>query len=211
MSTLKTNNVQVGQSATAAQNFVLAVPAVPNGTSKLSRGNAGATTADILTIGADNSVNIVSNLLVAGAAIPTLSTNTFTGNQSGGDNKLIRWLAQDIGSVFLDRGTVSTGTVTFDYSAGSAQRLQVGGALTVALSNFPPAGNLGVIQLEFVNAGSAAVTFPTINWIQVNGTFTTSISTYLTNVGRNALQTSGVDFVLLWSRDAGVTVYGKIL
>ena len=144
-------------------------------------------------------------------ALAALGANTFTGNQTGGDNKLIRWLAQDIGTVFLDRGTVGTGTVTFDYTGGSCQRLQVSGALTIALSNFPPSGNLGVIQLELVNAGSAAVTFPTINWVKIDGTFTTSISTYLTNVGRNALQTSGIDFIILWSRDGGTTVYGKIL
>jgi len=48
MSTLKTNNVQVGQSVTATQNFTLYQPSVPDGTVRLGVGNAGATTADVL-------------------------------------------------------------------------------------------------------------------------------------------------------------------
>ena len=49
-------NLQLGDSATATQNFTLSVPAVPDGTLKLARGNAGATTQDILTVGASGLV-----------------------------------------------------------------------------------------------------------------------------------------------------------
>ena len=48
MSTLKTNNVQVGQSVTATNNFTLYQPASPDGTVRLGVGNSGATTADVL-------------------------------------------------------------------------------------------------------------------------------------------------------------------
>ena len=48
MSTLKTNNVQVGQSVTATNNFTLYQPASPDGTVRLGVGNTGATTADVL-------------------------------------------------------------------------------------------------------------------------------------------------------------------
>jgi hypothetical protein len=47
MSTLKTNNVQVGQSATATNNFTLYQPSTPDGTVRLGVGNSGATTADV--------------------------------------------------------------------------------------------------------------------------------------------------------------------
>lgn len=139
--------------------------------------------------------------------LPTINATTIVGT----DGVASRLMLKDIGSVYLDKGTVGTGTVTFDYSSGACQRLQVSGALTVALSNFPPSGNLGVMQLELVNGGSATVTMPAINWVKLDGTFTTSISTYLTNVSRNTLQTTGTDFIMIWSRDAGTTVYGKIL
>ena len=70
---------------------------------------------------------------------------------------------------------------------------------------------MGIIQIELVNGGAFTVTFPTINWVKKDGTFTTSITTYLTDFGRAALQTSGTDFFIVWTRDAGTTVYGKLL
>ena len=44
MSTLKTNNVQVGQSVTATNNFTLYQPSSPDGTVRLGNGNSGSTT-----------------------------------------------------------------------------------------------------------------------------------------------------------------------
>lgn len=48
MSTLKVNNLQVGQDATASNNFTLYQPAVPDGTVRLGYGNVGSVT-DSLT------------------------------------------------------------------------------------------------------------------------------------------------------------------
>jgi hypothetical protein len=64
MSLVKTNQVQIGQSGTATQNFTLAVPSPANGTVKLARGNAGATTQDVLTVDANG--NIDGNVLATG-------------------------------------------------------------------------------------------------------------------------------------------------
>jgi hypothetical protein len=44
MSTLKTNNVQVGQSGTATNNFTLYQPSSPDGTVRLGNGNSGSVT-----------------------------------------------------------------------------------------------------------------------------------------------------------------------
>lgn len=52
--TLKVNAVQLGDSVTASQNFVWQTNA--DGTAKLSRGNVGATTQDILTVDANGKV-----------------------------------------------------------------------------------------------------------------------------------------------------------
>lgn len=54
--TLKTDAYQIGNSLTASQNFSLEVPAVPDGTVKLVRGNAGAGTQDILSVDANGLV-----------------------------------------------------------------------------------------------------------------------------------------------------------
>lgn len=58
MSTVKAKNVQVGTDTTAANNVVWAVPATQDGTARLQRGNAGATTADIIGVDANNFVTI---------------------------------------------------------------------------------------------------------------------------------------------------------
>ena len=57
MSLIKAHAVQIGQSPTATQNFTLAVPSSPDGTIKLARGNAGATTQDVISVDASGNVN----------------------------------------------------------------------------------------------------------------------------------------------------------
>lgn len=54
MSTLKSNAIQLGTSATATQNFTLRSNA--DGTATLARGNVGATSQDILTVDAAGKV-----------------------------------------------------------------------------------------------------------------------------------------------------------
>ena len=56
MSLLKTIKAQLGLSGTPANNFTLDASA-DNGTMKLARGNAGATTQDIMTVAADGKVS----------------------------------------------------------------------------------------------------------------------------------------------------------
>ena len=73
MSLLKSNSVQIGQSATATQNFTLSVPASPDGTIKLARGNSGATTADVLTV--DASGNVTTTLAGGSVKFSQLSTS----------------------------------------------------------------------------------------------------------------------------------------
>jgi hypothetical protein len=58
MSTLKTNNVQVGQSVTATNNFTLYQPSSPDGTVRLGVGNTGATTLDVITATSAGNVGI---------------------------------------------------------------------------------------------------------------------------------------------------------
>jgi len=105
----------------------------------------------------------------------------------------------------LDKGNSSTTTQTFDYAAGNYQKLTVTGAHTWnAVSNWPVTGNLGELLIELVNGASSFITWPTINWVKSDGSVTTTFAS-----NGVTLQTSGTDFLLLWTRDAGTTVYGK--
>jgi hypothetical protein len=74
MSTVRTNNVQVGQSLTATNNFTLYQPTVPDGTVRLGVGNTGATTLDAVT------VTNAGNVTAAGSVSGT--TGSFSGNLS---------------------------------------------------------------------------------------------------------------------------------
>ena len=169
-------------------------------------GNISATTIQAAIAELDNEKASKTELADLDAAKANKGANTFTGNQTGGDNKLIQWLLQDVGTVYVNKGTVSTGTVTFDYSQGAHQRLQVGGALTIAVNGWAPTDNNSTLLIELVNGSSAAITWPTINWVKSDGTTTTSFAS-----NGVTLQTSGTDFIVLWTRDAGTTVYGKVV
>jgi hypothetical protein len=110
-------------------------------------------------------------------------------------------------SPFLDLGTVNAGTATLNFALAQSQRLQIGGAVTIAASNWPAAADgLFVGVLELVNGGAYTLTWPAIRWVLADGTFTTSFS-----ANTVTLQAVGTDFVTLWSRDGGATVYGRII
>lgn len=113
MSLLKSNSVQIGQSATATQNFTLSVPSSPDGTIKLARGNSGATTADILSIASNGKVS--TTLADSSVAFAQLLSTDWTslhaaGNGTAGYQKLPSGLIIQWGSASASTGGVS---VTF--------------------------------------------------------------------------------------------------
>lgn len=73
MSTLKTNNVQVGQSVTATNNFTIYQPSTPDGTVRIGVGNAGAVSSDVLAV--NNSGNV--GIGISPKSTLTASTKTF--------------------------------------------------------------------------------------------------------------------------------------
>jgi len=107
----------------------------------------------------------------------------------------------------FDYGTITTaGTVTLNYAQGQQSRVQVGVAITIAFSNWPASGVLGERLLELVNGAAFAVTWPAIRWVLSDGTYTTTFAS-----NGVTLQSSGTDWILLWSTDGGTTVYGKVM
>lgn len=103
----------------------------------------------------------------------------------------------------------STTTNTLLYTNGSVQRWAPAGGSnpTLVISNWPGSGELAELLIEGQNLGGAGtITWPTINWIKADGTFTTTFSNL--NI---TLQTGNIDFIILWTRDGGTTVYGKVI
>jgi hypothetical protein len=101
---------------------------------------------------------------------------------------------------YTDKGTVSSGTVTFDRTGGViSQRLQVGGNLIIATTGWPTTGTYGELLIEIVNGGSATLTFAdSITWITDDSLPPT-------------FQASGTDFFVLWTHNGGSLLFGSPL
>ena len=101
-----------------------------------------------------------------------------------------------------DNGTVNSGTNTFNFNNGNYQRMQAGGSVTLAFSNWAT-GLYNEMLLEIVNGGSQTITWPSINFITSTGAFQATPT--------RSLQSSGTDWIVVWSRDGGNTLYAKVI
>ena len=91
MSTVKTNNVQLGQSVTATNNFTWYQPASPDGTVRLGNGNSGSVT-DLITVGSTGNLTFANSISLSAA-----STKTLTLNGGAGSNGLVLTTANAVG------------------------------------------------------------------------------------------------------------------
>lgn len=143
----------------------------------------------------------------ASAGYAPTESPTFTGTATlpatvMGDAALTGAMFTDCGFTYYNSGSTSS----LDYANGSHQRWAPSGSATLSITNWPPSGNLGELLIEGINLGAATITWPTIQWVLSDGTTSTNFAN--TDV---TLQTSGTDWILLWTRDAGTTVYGKVM
>ena len=105
LSLIKLIKAQLGLSGTPGNNFTLDASA-DNGTMKLARGNAGATTQDILTVGADGKVTFPQNAqswqnVAASRVIGTTYSNN-TGQTIDISVSLINTLAGTLLSIYVN-------------------------------------------------------------------------------------------------------------
>lgn len=82
MSTLKLNKTQIGISDTATNNFTLDASAA-NGTMKLARGNAGATTQDIFSVDAAGKISFIQAPSIPYRSGEVLQVLTFIDSGAG--------------------------------------------------------------------------------------------------------------------------------
>lgn len=142
--------------------------------------------------------------LAFSAALPAQSGNSGKVVTTNGTSA--SWTSLDSrGYAFLDKGNSGTTAQAVNFATAEVQRIAVSGAFTLTTSGWV-AGRLCEAMIELVNGAAFAITWPTINWVKTDGSFTTTFS-----ANGVTLQTSGTDFVLLWSRDGGATIYGKVV
>lgn len=110
------------------------------------------------------------------------------------------------GIAVSDKGTVTSGTVTFNWTNGEKQKLTVGGALTVAFTGWPSSGRYGEIEVQLVNGGAFTVTWPSVKWMLSDGGSSTTFADM--NV---SLSAAGTNFILVWSTDGGANLYGRAI
>lgn len=121
MSTLNVNRTQFGKSATATQNFTMTAENA-DGTMKLARGVAGATTQDILTVDATGqmsaSLNPATGLRSTALATMQKFADEFGSLQSAnGYQKLPSGLIIQWGSGLFGNATVGTFPIAFPNNA----------------------------------------------------------------------------------------------
>ena len=103
----------------------------------------------------DNFTNIKTNFEFAGNEISDLQAkvvlkaalNGTTLNNNMGDSLLIAAKIQDFSATYVDLGTTN-GTVTVNYASGHYQIVATDGNITLAFTNFPAAGNMGLIRVR---------------------------------------------------------------
>lgn len=153
--------------------------------------------------------NVVLGALGTDTNIGIALTVKGTGVVTALDAPLTRAMLKDIGWTFYDHtGVNGSSNHALDFTNGIHQRWAPVAGTTAALtvSNWPPSGNLGELLIEGVNLAAAPASFSGINWVKSDGTVTTTFAS-----SGVTLQTSGTDFILLWTRDAGTTTYGKVV
>ncbi len=121
MGQLNLSQIQLGDSATASNNFVISVPSTPDGTLVIARGNVGATTQDVLTVDTSGRVSLPnSRYTSSGQTITSGGLLTLAHNLGAVPTKFSTWLICTTadatnGYSLGDRIQVSTG-----YNSSSA-------------------------------------------------------------------------------------------
>jgi hypothetical protein len=116
----------------------------------------------------DNFTNTKTNFQYAANEITDLQTNvllkaaltgTTLDNDMGG-SPLSNANISDFSAVAAILGTLS-GTVTVNYIAGHYQTVTTGGSISLAFTNFPAAGNFGIVRVQITVTNTAyTVTLP---------------------------------------------------
>lgn len=200
MSTVKTNNVQVGQSVTATDNFTLYQPASPDGTVRLGVGNSGATTLDAVT------VTNAGNVTVASKA-------TLVGSSSTAGLKIA-----DVLEVATVSATAATGTINYDvtsqvvlyYTSNASANWTVNfrGSSGTSLNTLMATGESLTAAFLVTNGATAYYN----NVVQVDGT-TSGVTMRWLGGAPTAGNASGIDsyrYLIIKTGSAAYTVLASV-
>ena len=142
------NKVQLGNDVTATNNFLLKIPASPNGTVVLSNGNDGAET-DLIAF--NSTGNIVMN---SGKGIDFSATANSSGTMT---SELLNDYEEGTWTPTLGAGSgaLGSGNTTFGTYTKIGRSIQLGFDIQIGASGIGTAGTyLSLTNLPFVSAAS---------------------------------------------------------
>jgi hypothetical protein len=128
---------------------------------------------------------------------------------------IVNGTAQGLYLKHKDLGAISPGGLVsiLAADANSQSASFSGGSLSWTFTF--PVNAYAEVQVEITNGGLATHTFAAaVKWYNPDGTTTPTFATYMTNKrgsGITNFQSSGVDFVVFWSRDGGTNIYAMVL
>ena len=160
----------------------------------------------------DNFTNIGTNFSYAASEITDLQNKAIVNTQlTGGsilttqnnmlNSPLINALVSDFAFTTVSLGTL-TGSVNINYTAGHFQSVTTGSSISLGFTNFPIAGQTGVVTVAITVANTAhTVTFPAA--VSVNTPGVVGLNTF-TNVLTFA--TTGTYIFTFTTADNGTTI-----
>jgi hypothetical protein len=143
---------------------------------------------------AETEIDDLQNKAVLKAA---LSGSTLDNNMN--DGLIYAVQLNDVSYVYL-QNTVTSGTVTLDYSASQYQYVSTSGSVSLAFSNWPATGSAGVMRL-IINVTNTAYTLTLPAAVSVG---TAGIQGYSSNV--ITFSTTGTYTFEISSTDGGTTI-----
>ena len=158
----------------------------------------------------DNFTNIKTNFQYAENEITDLQNNAILKSALTGttlDNDMLGSLVTngvvaDFGLTRVALGT-QTGSVTINYASGHYQTLTTGGSISLAFSNFPPAGVAGIVTVQITVSNTAyTVTLPVAVSVNTRGIQGLNTSTNVITFAATGVYT--FQFV---TSDGGSTVF----
>ena len=130
--TISVNTIQLGNSATATQNFVLQTNL--DGTAKLSRGNVGATTQDVLTIDASGLVALTQGRQMTLSTVQTTTSGTLKDFTVPAWAKRITIMPAGVSTNGASYQIIQIGPLTTPEVTGYASNVSTNGLSNTALT-----------------------------------------------------------------------------
>jgi len=163
MSTVKTNNLQLGQSLTATNNFSWYQPSSPDGTVRLGNGNSGSVT-DLVTVNSSGNVGIGTSSPATKLQVSGAGSTPVTFERTGSNGVYLQLKDASGSSVFLgaSNGVFAIQTPGSSYS----DKLLIDSSGNLGLGVTPSGwtntkaidvGGFGSISTDTLNDGNVSV------------------------------------------------------